>query len=104
MVFVDLEKAYARVPHECIWWCMRKKGVHGGYDTITQDMHNDCETLVSVAYPDLVLRGGCFQSHTFKWLVKVGASKGVIRVDLKKSWPGGFRATKKNLDTPLSID
>ena len=37
--------------------------------------------------------------------MKVGASKGVIRVDLEEeTWPGGgFRATRKPLDTPLSV-
>ena len=44
--------------------------------------------LLSVAYPELV-SGGVSKSHTFKGLVKVGASKGVIRVDLKKTWSGG---------------
>ena len=50
----------------------------------------------SVAYPELVSRG-VSKSHKFKGLVKVDASKGVIRVDLKKSRPGGgcFRATRK---------
>ena len=47
------------------------------------------------------LRGG-FPSHTFKWLVKVGASKCVIRVDLKKIMAGGgLRATRKPPNTPL---
>ena len=40
---------------------------------------------ISVAYPaipELVSGGGGgSKSHKFKWLVKVGASKGVIRVD-----------------------
>ena len=41
----------------------------------------------------------------FKWLLKVSASKGVIRVDLKKIMVGGgFPGNqKKNLDTPLII-
>ena len=43
------------------------------------------------------------KSHKFKWLVKVGASKGVIRVYLNKSWPGGFPGNQKPpLDTPLN--
>ena len=94
MVFVGLEKAYARVPREFIWWCMRKKGVPDRYVTITQDIHNGCETLVAVAYPELVLRG-VSKSHTFKWLVKVGASKDVIRVDLNKIMAGGSGQPKK---------
>ena len=49
-----------------------------------------------MAYPELVSRG-VSKSHTFEGLVKVGASKGVIRVDLKKSWPGGFRCCSANL-------
>ena len=35
---------------------------------------------LSVAYPELV-SGGVSKGHKFKGLVKVGASKGVIRVD-----------------------
>ena len=49
MVFVDLEKAYDRVPRELIWWCLRKKGVPEGYVTI---MYNDCDTLVSTRAGD----------------------------------------------------
>ena len=52
MVFVNLEKAYDRVPRDLIWWCLRKKGVPEGYITIIQDMYNDCETLVSTRAGD----------------------------------------------------
>ena len=52
VVFVDLEKAYDRVPRELIWWCLRKKGVLEGCITIIQDMYNDCETLVSTRAGD----------------------------------------------------
>ena len=36
--------------------------------------------MQAVAYPELVSRG-VSKSHKYKGLVKVGASKGVIRVD-----------------------
>ena len=58
-----------------------------------------------MAYPELVSGGGVSKSHTFKGLVKVGASKGVIRVDLKNHGrEGGFPGNQKTpLDTPLSL-
>ena len=36
-VFVDLEKAYERVPREELWHCMRKSGVVEKYVRIVQD-------------------------------------------------------------------
>ena len=53
-----------------------------------------------VAYPELVSRG-VSKTRKSKWLVKVGAS--IYQTpDLKQNlgW-GGFRVTKKNLDTLL---
>ena len=48
MVFVDLEKAYDRVPRELIlWWSLRKKRVPGAYIKITQDMYEDSQTEVT---------------------------------------------------------
>ena len=45
-VFVDLEKAYDRVPREELWYCMRKSGVAEKYVRAMQDMYEGCKTVV----------------------------------------------------------
>ncbi|KAK3527847.1 hypothetical protein QTP86_009209 [Hemibagrus guttatus] len=46
-VFVDLEKAYDRVPREELWYCMRKSGVAERYVRVVQDMYERSRTVVS---------------------------------------------------------
>ena len=48
-VFVDLEKAYDKVPREEVWYCMRKSGLAEKYVRIVQDMYNDSTTAVRCA-------------------------------------------------------
>ena len=52
LVFVDLEKAYDRVPRELIWWSLRKKNVPEGYIKVIQDMYKDSLTQIQT-------RDGC---------------------------------------------
>ena len=46
MVFVDLEKAYDRVPRYLMWWSLRNTGIPEPYVAIIQDMDQDTQTRV----------------------------------------------------------
>ncbi|KAI5726127.1 hypothetical protein M8J77_024147 [Diaphorina citri] len=45
-VFIDLEKAYDRVPRSEIWRCMRQKGAPEKYVTLVRDMYKDAKTKI----------------------------------------------------------
>jgi len=42
-VFIDLEKAYDRVPRQKLWHCMRQAGVTQKYIRVVQNMYTGCE-------------------------------------------------------------
>ena len=41
MAFVDLEKAFDRVPRDVIWWAMRKLGIDEWLVRLVQSMYKD---------------------------------------------------------------
>ncbi|KAK3558175.1 hypothetical protein QTP86_011873 [Hemibagrus guttatus] len=64
-VFVDLEKAYDRVPREELWYCMRKSGVAEKYVRVVQDMYERSRTVVR-----------CAVDQTEEFKVEVGLHQG----------------------------
>ena len=46
MVFVDLEKAFDRVPREVVWWALRYLGVDEWIVAVIRAMYEDVTTKV----------------------------------------------------------
>ncbi|KAK3557751.1 hypothetical protein QTP86_000296 [Hemibagrus guttatus] len=64
-LFVDLEKAYDRVPREELWYCMRNSGVAEKYVRVVQDMYERSRTVVR-----------CAVGQTEEFKVEVGLHQG----------------------------
>jgi hypothetical protein len=67
MAFVDLEKAFDRVPREVVWWALRCLGVDEWIVSVIRAMHEDATTKVR-------LNGR--ESNAFS--VKVGVHQGSV--------------------------
>ena len=48
MAFMDLEKAFARVPWKVIWWALRKLGVEEWIVRLVQRMYANAQSWVHV--------------------------------------------------------
>ena len=48
MVFINLEKAYDRVPRDVLWWALKKKAVPLKYVSIIRDMYRGVVTNVRI--------------------------------------------------------
>ena len=46
LVFVDLEKAYDRVPRRVVWEVLRERGVDEAYVRVVQDMYEGATTKI----------------------------------------------------------
>ena len=76
-VFVDLKKAYNRVPREELWYYIRKSGMAKKYVPLVQDMHERSETVVR-----------CAVGTTESFKVKVKLHQGSESVCLLWLWIG----------------
>ena len=67
MAFVDLEKAFDRVPRKVIWWALRKLGVDEWIVRVVQDMYSNARSRVCVG-----------EGHSEEFGVKVGVHQGSV--------------------------
>ena len=49
LVFIDLEKAYDRVPRQEVWRCLREQGVPEKYVRLVKDTYEDARTQVNTS-------------------------------------------------------
>ena len=59
MAFVDLEKAFDRVPQEVVWWVLRYLGVDEWIVSVMKTMYEDASTKVRM----MIWR----ESRAFNW-------------------------------------
>ena len=67
MAFVDLEKAFDRVPRKIIWWALRKLGVEEWIMRLVQGMYANARSRVPVG-----------EGFSKEFVVKVGVHQGSV--------------------------
>src|SRR3989442_14280020 len=59
MAFVDLEKAFDRVPHEVLWWALRHVGVEEWMVNVIKSMYDGVRTAVKRNGEEKIGRASC---------------------------------------------
>lgn len=67
MAFVDLEKAFDRVPRDVLWWALRKKGVDEWLVSVIRSMYAGATTSVKLS-----------EGESAEFEVKVGVHQGSV--------------------------
>ena len=65
MVFIDLEKAYDKIPRNVMWWALEKHKVPTKYITLIKDMYDNVVTSVRTS-----------DGHTDDFPIKIGLHQG----------------------------
>ena len=70
MAFVDLEKAFDRVPRKVIWWALRKLGVDEWIVHLVQGMYSNARSRVRVGegYSEEFEVKALYSAHCFSSL------------------------------------
>ena len=66
-MFIDIEKAYDRVPWQEVWRCLREQGVPEKYVRLVKDMYEDARTQVKTSIGlagKITVRVGLYQGSS----------------------------------------
>ncbi len=88
-VFIDLEKAYDRVPREELWECMRQAGVSECYVESIQDMYEGARTSVRSAAgltKEFEVKVGLHQGSAFSPFL-FAIIKDILTKDIRRDSP-----------------
>ena len=83
MCFVDLEKAFDRVPSRVMEWAMRKKGLPEIQDKVVMSLYKGAETKVRVGSTlseEFLAKGGVNQESVLSPLLFA------MMIDARKGW------------------
>ena len=81
MVFIDLEKAYDRVPRNVMWWTLEKHKVLTKYIILIKDMYKDAMTFVRTCHGDTIdfpINIGLHQGSALSPYLLMSVGKGLI--------------------------
>jgi hypothetical protein len=56
MIFIDLEKAYDKIPRNIMWWALKRKLVPTKYVTLIKDMYTNVSEHVTASPIYFLLR------------------------------------------------
>ena len=91
VTFIDLEKAYDRVPREEIWICSREQDVPEKCIRLVQDLYQGCKTVVRSAAGESNSFGVEVALHQGPYLLLLLMD--VLTEDVRKDVPGSMMFT-----------
>ncbi|KAI3362903.1 hypothetical protein L3Q82_011500, partial [Scortum barcoo] len=107
MCFVDLEKAFDRVPRGILWGVLREYGVQGPLLRAVRSLYDQSRSLVRIASNDVVLLASSSQDlqYVLEWFAaECECEAAGMRISTSKSEARPWFSTWKRVACPLRVE